>query len=579
MTRALLEQRLVASTASSLAIQRPDGGLVNNPNLMMILSWAICYADNFPNNPYYRDPKVLDAITRLGDYNLACLDEHGSFIGNECSMGGWDEWRYFAWLEAMLRVKDQLDPKRVAAWTQKFIDSGKHFMAMCIDMDTFDGGIPNHGTWSHVYIHRVGKLFNIDEYWQVTGEALERIIASQTPDGVWREGQSAGGFQGTAITHYNLTTALAISIYHHHTGSETARASLDRAWLWYVDFLFPDISMPPALDVRTKYTKGPNAPHFPGYFYNIPEGIYCVARQWEIYDKGFATLPPMEHWPYHRMLGFDALQYDQMRDITPAKPTWPEYRRMIAEEACVRRRHGWTLVLSGMTNLNVSNLGTRLFTQERQDAVNIYHEKLGLLIGSSHSRMDVDLSTFLVFETGKAHYLPDGAYLKSTPPRDSLLMRYGANVGTVSVDSQHADKVAVEFSLHGERGKVPKRAPGHAISMMGARGHLSLRVKAGNVFTHGGKTRTLPTGAGEAVHLRLGAGEAIDFGKWSIECDGPWLFRWPLQPSDPYTLESPLESIGGAQVMLYPSNFSHGGTWESPGRPTATFVLKVKNGV
>lgn len=576
MTRALLQKRLVASTASSLSIQRADGGLVNNPNLMMILSWAICYADNFPGNPFYRDPKVLDAITRLGDYNLACLDDHGCFIGNECSMGGWDEWRYFAWLEAMVRVKDSLDPARVEAWSKKFIASGRHLMAMCIDMDTFDGGIPNHGTWSHVYVYRVGKLFGIDEYSRVTGDAIARVIASQTPDGVWREGQSAGGFQGTVITHYNLTTALAISLFYHYTGDKEAEASLIRAWHWYYDFLLPDISMPPTLDVRTKYTAGPNAPHFPGYFYNIPQGIYCVDKHWTHYDKLFSTKPASEHWPAHRLLGFDALQYDQMRDVTPEKPTWPEYKRMIAEEACVRRRGPWTVVLSGMTNLNVSNMGTRLFLQERQDAVNLYHEKTGLIVGSSHSRMDVDLSTFVVFETGRAHYLPDDAYLKSTPPRDSLLLRYGSNVATVSVDSRDAEKLQVEFSLHGERGRATRRAPGHALSAMGARGHLTLRVKPGTPFKVGKQTYVLPTESGHAVTLRIPAGETVDFGAWSIACDAPWTFRWPIWPSDPYTLDSPLEALGAAQVMLYPANFSHGGATETAGRPTAIFTLSVR---
>jgi hypothetical protein len=574
--RALLQKRLLASADSSLAIQRADGGLEHNFNLMMILTWAVCYTENFSGNRHYQNPKALDAIARLGDYNADCLDAHGLFQNNECSMGGWDEWRYLAWLEAFVRVRDRLDDKRITAWTQKFIGSGNHFMPMCVDMDTFDGGIPNHGTWSHVYIYRVGQVFKIADYMSVTGEALQRIIASQTPDGCWREGQSAGGFQGTHVTLYNLTTASAISVHHHHTGDKAAAASLERAWHWYYDFLLPDISMPPTLDARTKYSAGPSAPHLPGYFYNIPQGLYCADQHWGLYDKIFATKPATEHWHAHRMIGFDALQYDQMRETTPEKPAWPEYQRMIAEEACIRRRPGWTVLLSGMTNLNTSNIGTRLFMQERQDAVNIYHDKLGLIIGSCHSRMDVDLSTFVVFDTGKAHYLPDGAYLKSTPPRDSLLLRYGSNVATVSLDTRKPDEVAVEFSLHGERGRATRRAPGHALSAMGARGHLSLRLSPGATFTHNAKMRTLPQDESSAVHLRVAAGEEVDFGTWKIGCDKPWVFRWPLRPSDPYTLETPLEWIGGAQVMLYPTNFSHGGATESAGRPTAVFLVRVR---
>src|SRR5690606_25808911 len=100
-------------------------------------------------------------------------------------------------------------------------------------------------------------------------------------------------------------------------------------------------------------------------------------------------------------LEFLALKYPLYQDdAEPSEPdAWqPEYNRMQAGEACVRRRRPWAVALSGMTNLDRSTHGLRLWAQERQDCVAIYHEARGLLIGSAHSLVQEELSTFVFYE-------------------------------------------------------------------------------------------------------------------------------------------------------------------------------------
>ena len=570
MGKALLRELFVLSTREMLARQ-PEGDLASGyGNYMGVLPWAICYSERFEGNPFYRDPTLLQALVRFGDFNCAAVDDKGNFSAGPFK--GWDEWRMFAWMEAMKRIEGDLEQERVGRWSQKLVGAGSYVMDIATEMDTFDGLIPNHGIWGHAFLYRVGQLFGVREYVDMAALAFSRILGGQTPDGCFREGQSAALMPGTPVTGYNLTSASAVNMYYGFSGDPQAAQALEKAWHWLYDFLLPDGTMPPTLDHRQPYNPQPVGPSC-AYFMNKPEGRWMARRALEAARKPFESAPADKR--PRGAFGFHALQYDKVRgDVEEREPSWPEYTRMVAAEACVRRRHGWAAALSGMSNRYLSNFGLRLFAQERQDCVSIFHQKTGLIVGSAHSTIQEEFSTFVFYENGRAQYIPDDAYLKSTPPVDTMLLQYGSNVGAVSVDTTRPDCCEATFSLHGEKGKWPRRGLGHCLSAMAARAHLALRLERCRALRLKDRSWDAQRSDEEKLCLKVGPGEELDFGSWKVvSLDAPWEFRWPTCAYHPYALLQPCERVGILEVVLFAASVPSPDVAEK--RPTATFRIIV----
>lgn len=565
MIKPLVQELFVLSTQQTLARQRPDGDIGQiHHNYLSILPWAICYSEAYAGNPYYKSKQVLDAIVRFGEFNRSMMDDHGAYAGT-----GWDEWRTLAWIEASQRLGGDLDPGTRRAWEAKFVACGKHVMAMATDMDVFEGAVPNHAVWDYALLLHLGRLFGVKAYTDTANHAMGRIIKGQTADGCFREGGTAGGFPGTQVTHYNLVSAQAVNFYQSRGGDAPADDALEKAWCWFYDFLLPDGSMPPTLDIRTKYARRPPVCNFPAYFINKPEGAWLLRRGMNDTKVTLARDAGDAYWAAeHRMLGFLGFQYDKLSEhVEPREPRWQPFSRMYAEEVCIHRQNGWAVVLSGMTNRFISSVCPQpFFGHERQDCVAIFHEKLGLISGTSHTKIDERLGTFVFYQDGNAQYIHDKAFLKSTPLLDTLLLQYGPNTGAVSLDTTKQNRCVVTFSLHGERGKRPHRGPGHAIAAFAAKAHLSLRLDGCESLKVGSRSWTAKRTSEEPLQLKIAVGETLDLGRWTISSpSSAWTLRWPVVLSDPYTtLHYGGEQVAVLETILY-----------SNGHPTAEFHINV----
>ena len=560
MSADALNELLIATTRESLKRQEPDGGLGDvRWSPMGIHCWALCYALPFAKNPYHHDDQLLAAIFQMGDYNQRSFDPATGFTNN---IAGWDEWRLIAWVEAVALLGDRLDTARQEAWRVTFLAFAEHIKSICVDMETFDGVIPNHGIWGHATFYRIGQLYGRDEFCELAAGAFERVFAAQTADGCFREGDTDVGMPGTPVTSYNVVSLMAINMYHGYTGDPAAAAALEKGWHWWHDFLFPDHTTPPALDCRQVYAhapaSGPRQHTLPAWFYNKPEIRASCEDGWRARARN-ATQS-------NQSIGFLGLQYDKIRaEVEPASHEWPEYTRMREEEACIRRRHQWHAVLCGATNDYCSNVELPLWRLERQSLINLFHEELGLIIGSAHSMIQEGVSTFTFYENGAAWYLHNRAYLKSTPPLDSLYLRYGNNMGVVSVDTTKPAECRICLSVQGELGKRPARGIGHPMTALAARGRLTLRLKAGDTIALNHERRVLGE---EGFCLRIPAGTEVRLPGWSLSCaEAWWDFRWPVQTSDPYNVLEPAETVAAAEVPLW-----HARTSGRP-RPTATFSV------
>ena len=548
MYKPLLHQLFVHSVDETLPHQQPDGNLAEaNANFLSILPWAICYSVPFENNPHYRSPKLLEGIVRLGEYNCGRVDDRGNYDA------GWDEWRTLTWMEAMMRVEGDLDAGLVKKWTAKFVGAAREPLELIPDLDNFDGLIPNHPTWGYALLYRIGKLFDEPHYMDVAARAIRCVLRAQTPDGLFREGGSYAGFPGTAVTLYNLTSASAIDYYYRQSGDELAAAGLEKAWRWFYDFLLPDFSSVPNFDIRSRgWLPASHAMHvYPAEWFHRPEGAAIAEKAL----RDFLVLPDRKTPPRRREVGFISMQYNAIPDATkPVPPQWPEHHRMIASEAGIRRKNGWTAALTGMNNRFLSNVApASFFGHERQDCVCVFHEKTGLILGSSHSRMQTELSTFVVYENGNAKYVADDAFLRVTDVIDTLLLMYGSNAAAVSIDTHHAEHCDVTFSLNGERGTRTRRGNGHAMSAMGARAHATVHLQGDETITLGDKSWSASRPQHEPLCINVPAKAVLDFGRFKlVSPESAFEFRWPVVTIDPYTLMmSAGRKMGVVEFVLY----------------------------
>lgn len=560
MSKTLLRQLFVRTVDEMLSKQRPDGNFdEGHANFLSILPWAICYSESFAGNPYYKFPKLLDGIVKFGEFNFSKIDDRGNYDS------GWDEWRTLTWMEATKCVERDLDAGLVKRWNAKFVGAAHEPLELIPDLDNFDGLIPNHPTWGYAFLYRVGKLFGEAQFCDVAARAIRCVLRAQTPDGLFREGGTAGGFPGTAVTLYNLVSTGAIDYYFRQSGDELAAQGLEKAWRWYHDFLLPDFSCVPNFDIRSRgWMPSSHVLHtFPAEWFRKPAGAFITVKSL----RDFAALPssPVRR----REVGFLSMQYHAIPDdVKSIAPAWPEHTRMVAEEAAIRRRNGWTAALTGMRNRFVSNVSPApFFGHERQDCVCLFHEAAGLILGSSHSRMQTELSTMVVYENGNAQYIADDAFLRATDVIDTLLMMFGSNVTAVSIDTNQKQWCDVTFSLSGERGSRTRRGNGHAMSAMGARAHATIHLRGDETIKLGDQTWSANSKPGERLTITVPRGKALDLGRFSLASpDSDFDFMWPVSTVDPYTSMTPGVRLGVAEFVLF-----------QPSRATATLRVNVRS--
>lgn len=578
MSRSDLDDVFILATSDTLKVQLPDGGLGSEPWIPMLINiWSICYLHPLHENPHYRSRSLLDAIIRLGDYNERNFHAERGFTDGNAE--AWDEWRIFAWLEAAERLAAEIDPERLARWRAIFQLFARRTLSHCIDMEHFDGAIPNHGIWAHALMHRVGQLYGCDDLRSMAEYAFERILAGQTPDGCFREGGTAVGFPGSPVVLYNVVSLMAVNMYAEQSKNPAAVAALGAGFRWWWNTRFPDFSDICVFDCRNKnHSESFGAEGatihplvIPAYYFNQPPVQEYARRGWIVRGStsNKAIRKTVNTGPYQsQALGFLSLQWDKIKDdVVPSAPEWPELFRFTALEAGVRRRNGWHVALSGIANAGASSYVLPTWRLERQSLLAIWHEKIGLIVGSGNSLMQEQNSTMTFYENGCARYLHDEAYLKTTPGLDTLHLRYGANTGAVSVDTRSADTCTVIFSILGEAGKRSQRGTGHPVSAMAARGRLPLHLKAGEVVRIGERELILDDFSG--IRVRVGAGEVLRCGAWSLCCQEKWWdFIWPVMLSNAYKPLFPDEVTAIAEVTLWDK-----ATTEQPS-PTVTFTIR-----
>jgi hypothetical protein len=222
-------------------------GMVQSAAYPLALLWRY----PFPENPYYRSPRVLDWISRALEFTLERQHANGAFDAfspNEQD-GGTTLGVLHGTLEAFRVVRDAV---REGLET-RIAEATARACAFTFNYDEDHGFISNHRALFAVALLDAHELLNDNSYRVRAEDLIQSILAQQSPDGWFQEyGGPDPGYESLGISH--------LAVYWQRTGSAELLASLQRAVEFYSWCVHPDGS------AGGVYGSRQTALYFPGGF-------------------------------------------------------------------------------------------------------------------------------------------------------------------------------------------------------------------------------------------------------------------------------------------------------------------------
>jgi hypothetical protein len=570
---AQVEQQLSAQPAADLKMleARSDGWRLF-PHTILVA--AVLYGKQDPANHRYHDPRMLALALNIGDL-LAGESERGTFQERLNS----DRDAYM-WLEAYRILEPHLGEERRARWrrelerniTELAADSAER-----IDFPGFQspfiGTSPNHlSLWAST-VYLAGRMFGNQEWESIGARVMHRFaVEEQSADGFWGEHERSLPTPG-----YDYTSYTGVALYYEHSHDPAALQGLRRGLDFHKYFTYPDGTVPGVLDDRNRYTvvAGWNTPGFVTWsddnpppagndesaskgqfgFTNFPDG-----RRYAEFLTSFFRAGEVAYEDLGR-LAQDALYYH-----TGPKAAIPQdesaYVRRLSIPAAIRKTGPWVVCLSGLISTQAVN---NQYYLDRQGHLELFHERVGLIITGANSKRQPELATFSEKLLGQVFQMPMSSGLEMGGDKDRLSLAYNTFFSDLYVPKPSGAGLRFHFSITG-RGR-PAEDP---------RLTLQLCLKRGE---------TLETGTGRKILLgrervQLGPEDlrgSIHHHGWTMRCDATARLEWPVYPYDPYTgvPEKSLDHAVGALSVPLLLNARPGHSVR-PNEHDISFVVEVE---
>ncbi|MCA9443702.1 MAG: hypothetical protein KC964_23080, partial [Candidatus Omnitrophica bacterium] len=235
---------------------------------------AVPYSTKHEDNPYFKDPQILEAIVRGGDALIEDADEDGKWIfrkkdGSEWGMI-WMPWTYSRWVRAFDLVKEDMPQEARERW-EKALTLG--YSGIKEHALNSVHNIPAHHAMG-LYI--AGKALNKPEWMEFASDFLMKVVEAQNPAGYWSENIGP-------VVAYNFVYADALGTYYAVSGDERVLPALERCAEYHLHFTYPDGTTVETIDERNPYHDTIRTGNV-GFTFT-PEGRAYLKRQWDIYGR------------------------------------------------------------------------------------------------------------------------------------------------------------------------------------------------------------------------------------------------------------------------------------------------------
>jgi hypothetical protein len=540
-----VEQRLNAEPNADLKSleSRPD----SRHFPYAILAPAVLYAKRDPDNPRYRDPKMLALALRLGDL-FAAENEKGAYKPRLDS-----DWDTYIWLEAWRLLEPDLGAERRARWRRALeeniaplVPDATERLDFAWYQSPFIGTSPNHyAQWAQL-LYLAGRIFTKPDWEKLGAQILHRFAAQEhSPDGYWGEHSSAG-----PTTGYDHLTLSAVALYWEYSKDPAAIQALRRSTDFHKYFTYPDGTPVEVINDRNRYWAPSAWAQFA--FSNFPDG-----RRYAEFLAGFFHPEKLSVDALGR-LAQDALYYHE-GPTEPIPQDQPRYAHQMTVPAGIRKTGPWVVCLSGIIS---TQSPTSRFYLDRQANLSVFHSKLGLIITGANSKRQPELATFSEKIRNEVFHMPMSSRLAMSDARDRLSLAYSTFFSDLYVPTPSDRDVSLRFVIAG-KGSPPDEA---AL-------HLQLVLKPGEILeTAAGRNITVSAARTDLSPDAIG-GEIRHHG-WTLKVDPNARLQWPVYPHNPYA-DAPETSLDRAVATIsVPLRLkSRQGHYVRPNEQEITFTL------
>jgi hypothetical protein len=498
----------------------------------VIFPLAAAWAIEDAANPHHHDAGVLRAVCRGGEVLVAAQDAQGMWTFRRKDNSTWGQihmpWTYSRWVRAYALVRDAMPPATRDSW-EAGLQRG--FRGIRRQMD---GPVHSLATHHAMALYLAGQCF-ANRDWQ---EAAERFLAKVA------EAQDAAGFWsencGPVVGH-NLAYLEALGIYYSASGDAAVLAALERGARFHAAMLWPDGTAVATVDERHAYSRERTLGNVG--FSHTPAGRgFLLGQTRPLREQGRSVSADFAaSMLVHGGQGTGqavGIQGDQGHFV------------LGDQKALILRQAPWQLCFSAYS----CPVPRNRWVQDRHNAVGVFLDGLGVIIGGGNTKLQPYWSTFTVGDPDEVRHRPGDANPDFTPRTET---RWVPTRGALDPDPDrpsldltyhdHVGRVAAEFVATGEL-----RLSYEAVALAGQRfeAHVPFLRRQGRVRFATGQSLYLTE---EPVVL-----SATQMGDW-FEWDGLHVglpagaaLRWPARQHNPYAKDGSAPLASAKLVLVLP---------------------------
>lgn len=499
---------------------------------------AVAYATQAECNKYHKDRALLEVIVKSGDPLIDKMDERGRWIfeKKDGSTWGmiWMPWTYSRWIRTFALIRKDMAPEDRKRWEQALTLGYTGISGHCL------GHVHNIPAHHAMGLYVAGKTFDRPEWCKQAGDFLAKVAASQSEAGYWSEGVGP-------VVLYNFVYVDALGTYYAMSNDQRVKPALEKAAAFHRHFTYPNGQNVETVDQRNPYHERVSVGNV-GFTFTAVGRAY-LANQWSRFG--------IENLDADLMASL--ILYGQEGSVEQTA-TAEEKQVFVLTEGGVNRaatmRHGpWFVCLSAYT----APIPKSRWTQDRQNMVSIFHDKVGLILGGGNTKLQPAWSNFTAGDLsllshkpgdtspdflpkGKLYHVPSAATLV-LDPTFGLDLTYGPETCRIRV--QPIDEKTLEYTIEAtENSDLPVAA------------HLTLIPHMNAV---------LETGTGERVNItdeplsispeRLGS--RVVYAGYRLHLPSTASLHWPALPHNPYRKDGRATPEEGRIEIRIPLDESH----------------------
>jgi len=446
----------------------------------------------------------------------------------------WMPWTYSRWIRTFALIREDMAPEDRKRWEQALTLGYTGISGHCL------GHVHNIPAHHAMGLYVAGKTFNRPEWCKQAGDFLARVAARQSEAGYWSEGVGP-------VVLYNFVYVDALGTYYAMSNDQRVHPALEKAAAFHRHFTYPDGQNVETVDQRNPYHERVSVGNV-GFTFTAVGRAY-LANQWSRFG--------IENLDADLMASLVLYGQEGSVEQTPAGE---KKQVFVLTEGGVNRaatmRHGpWFVCLSAYT----APIPKSRWTQDRQNMVSIFHDKAGLILGGSNTKLQPAWSNFTVGDIsllshkagdtkpdflpkGKLHHVPSAATLV-LDPAFGLDLTYGPETCRIRV--QPVSEKTLEYTIEATRNSdLPVAA------------HLTL-------IPH--MNTTLETGAGQEVDItdepssvspdKLGG--RVTYAGYRLHLPSTASLHWPALPHNPYRKDGRATPEEGRIEIRIPFDESH----------------------